>query len=190
MNGIESHLKEVWWLLLLRGIALVLFGLVAVVWPGLTLLALATLLAVYFVIAGVVDIVSGVRAEGRRSMWFLTIILGLLEIGLGVYLLKSGLALATFIALIGIALMIYGILEIVGAFEPGEDSGRRFLLVLGGAISLIAGFIVLRYPASSGLAFVWILGVWGLVLGALQIAMCLSLKSKMNEVDRRAAHGA
>jgi uncharacterized membrane protein HdeD (DUF308 family) len=190
MNGIESHLKEVWWLLLLRGIALILFGVVAVVWPGLTLIALSTLFAVYLLIAGVVDIIAGVRAEGRRSMWFLTIILGLLEIGVGVFLLKTGLALATFIALIGLALMVYGIIEIIAAFEPGEDAGRRFLLIIAGGISVVAGFIVLRYPASSGLAFTWVLGVWGLILGALQIAMCLSLKSKLDEADRRSTQRA
>jgi uncharacterized membrane protein HdeD (DUF308 family) len=182
MERIHSHLREVWWLLLIRGLALIIFGVVAVVWPGLTLLALATLFAVYLLIAGVIDIITGVRAQGHRGLWFLTILLGLGEVGLGVYLLKTGLALATLIAVVGLALIIIGIIEIIAAFEPGEDPGRRFLLIIGGAITLIAGFITLRYPAASGLAFTWVLGVWGLVWGALQIAMCLSIRSRYEQV--------
>lgn len=185
MERFQSHLMEVWWLLMLRGLALVLFGVVAIVWPGLTLLVLASFFAVYLLVAGVVDVISGVRGEGRMSLWFLTLILGLAEIGVAVYLLKNSLVLATFIAVIGIALIAFGILEIVGAFEPRQEPGRRFLLVVGGALSLIAGFIVIRYPVSSGLAFVWVLGVWGLVSGALQIAMCLNLRSDIAKLEAK-----
>src|SRR5216683_8245783 len=167
---------------MLRGIALILFGVVAVVWPGLTLVVLAAAFAVYLLVAGVVDVIAGIRGESRRSMWFLTLILGLAEIGVSVYILKHQLVLATFIAVIGLSLVAFGILEVIGAFEPGEDSGRRFLLIIGGLLSLVAGFITLRYPVSSGLAFAWILGVWGLVAGAVQIAMCLSLRSRLETV--------
>src|SRR6185503_2111212 len=118
------------------------------------------------------------------GMWFLELLLGLAEIGVGVYLLKNKLALAAFIAVVGVALIFYGILEVITAFEPGEDSGRRFLLIVGGALGIVAGFIVLRYPVSSGLAFTWVLGVWGLVVGAMQVAMALSLHHQFAELER------
>jgi uncharacterized membrane protein HdeD (DUF308 family) len=184
MNAIQSHLNEVWWLLLLRGIALMLFGVIAVLWPGLTLLALATAFAAFLLIVGVIDIITSIRAQGRRSLWFLTLILGLAEIGLGVFLLKTGLVLATFIALVGFAILIIGVIEIIAAFEPGEDAGRRFLLIIAGALGIIAGFVVLRYPASGSLAFTWVLGVWGLIVGAIQVAMCLSLRTKLHELAK------
>jgi uncharacterized membrane protein HdeD (DUF308 family) len=186
MDSANRHMRDIWWLLMLRGIALILFGVVAVVWPGLTLIALATVFAVYLLIGGVVDIIAAIRGIAHRTMWFLTLILGLAEVGVGVYILKNRLALATFIAVIGISLIVLGILEIIAAFEPGEDAGRRFLVIIAGGLSLIAGFITLRYPVSSGLAFTWVLGVWGLVSGAIQVAMCLSLKSQAHELERRA----
>jgi len=187
MDSVHRHLREIWWLLMLRGIALILFGVVAVVWPDLTLVVLATVFAVYLLLGGVVDIIAGMRAIGHRSLWFLTMLLGLAEIGIGVYLLKNRLALAAFIAVIGISLIILGIIEIIAAFEPGEDAGRRFLVIIVGALSLIAGFVTLRYPVSSGLAFTWVLGVWGLISGSIQVAMCLSLKSQAHELERRAS---
>ena len=183
MDGMSRHLSEIWWMLLLRGIALLLFGVVAVLWPGLTLVAIATAFAVYLLFAGVINIISGIRGEARLSLWWLTLILGLAEIGVGIYLLKNNLVLATFIAVLGISLIIYGILEIILAFEPGEDPGRRFLVIVAGALSLIAGFIVLRYPASSGVAFAWVLGVWGLVAGAMQVAMALSLHHRFKALE-------
>ena len=182
MNGVQTHLREVWWLLLLRSIALLLFGLIAVLWPGLTLVALATVFAAYLIITGIVDIITGIRAEGRRTLWFLTMLLGLAEIGVAIFLLKTGLILATLIAIVGLSLIVIGIIEIVAAFESGEDSSRRLLLIISGGLGVIGGFIVLRYPVSSGLAFVWVLGVWGLLTGSLQIAMCLSLRSKYSDL--------
>ena len=188
MERVQGHLKEVWWLLLIRGIALILFGVVAVVWPAETLLVISIAFAVYLLIAGIVNLIAGIRAIGHMSLWFLQMLLGLAELGVGIYILKNHLALATFIAVMGISLIFYGIIEVIAAFEPGEDAGRRFLLIIGGALSLIAGFVVLAYPASSGLAFTWVLGLWGLVSGSIQVAMCLSLHSKFIEADRRYAH--
>jgi uncharacterized membrane protein HdeD (DUF308 family) len=186
MDGIRSHANEMWWLLMLRAIALLLFGVVATVWPGLTLLVLATAFAVYLLVAGVVDIIGGIRGIGNRSMWFLTMLLGLAEIGVAIYLFKHNLVLGTFIAVLGLSLVVFGILEVISAFEPGEDGGRRFLLIIGGLLSFIAGVITLRYPASSGLTFVWILGVWGLIAGCVQVAMCLSLRSQMHKLEKTA----
>jgi uncharacterized membrane protein HdeD (DUF308 family) len=184
MDGIRSHLKEVWWLLMIRGLALLLFGAVAVVWPGLTLLVLSTLFAVYLLVAGVVDIVAGIRGEGRRPLWFLGLLLGLAELGVGVYLLKTGLALSAFIAVLGLSLIAYGVIEMVMAFDPGDT--RRFMLIVAAALSIIAGFVVLRYPESSGLAFAWVLGLWGLVTGSIQVSMCLALRAGLEELERPA----
>jgi uncharacterized membrane protein HdeD (DUF308 family) len=183
MNPSLRHLHEIWWLLMLRGIALVLFGVVAVLWPGLTLVALAVAFAAYLLIGGIVNIIDGVLGIGRRSLWFLTLVIGLAELGVAIWLLKNHYVLGTFIAVVGLSLVILGILEIIAAFEPGEDAGRRFLTIVGGALALIAGFITLRYPVSSGFAFTWVLGLWGLVAGALQIAMCLSLHSRMTALE-------
>ncbi len=179
MSPANSQLRELWWLLLIRGIALILFGVVAVLWPGLTLVGLAAAFAIFWLITGVINIIQGIMGIGRRSLWFLTLIIGLAELGLAVYLLKHQLVLATFIAVIGLSLIILGIMEIVAAFEPGEDAGSRFLAIIGAALALIAGFVTLREPLSSGLAFTWVIGLWALVAGALQVAACLSLHSKL-----------
>jgi uncharacterized membrane protein HdeD (DUF308 family) len=177
-------MMDLWWLLLLRGIALLLFGVVAVMWPGLTLIGIAAAFAAYLLVAGVINIVAGIRGQSRLSLWWLGLLLGLAEVGVAIYLLKHNLVLATFIAVLGISLIFYGILEVIGAFEPGEDAGRRFLLIIGGALGIIAGFIVLREPVASGLAFTWVLGLWGLISGAIQVAMALSVHSRVKHLER------
>jgi uncharacterized membrane protein HdeD (DUF308 family) len=184
MEGVEGHLREIWWLFLLRGIALILFGVVAVMWPGLTLVGIAAAFAAYLLVAGVINIIGAFTGQSRLSLWWLTLILGLAQLGVGIYLIKHNLVLATFIAVLGITLIFYGIMEVIVAFEPGEDAGRRFLLIIGGALGIIAGFIVLRYPVNSGLAFTWVLGLWALVSGSISVAMALSVHSKAKALER------
>jgi uncharacterized membrane protein HdeD (DUF308 family) len=184
MDGMDRHLRDLWWLLLLRGIALLLFGVVAVMWPGLTLVGIAAAFAAYLLVAGVVNIIGSISGQSRLSLWWLAMLLGLAQIGVAIYLLKNNLVLATFIAVLGISLIFYGIMEVILAFEPGEDAGRRFLLIIGGALGVIAGFIVIRYPVSSGLAFTWVLGVWALISGAIQVAMSLSVHHRYKALER------
>lgn len=185
-TAVQQHMREVWGMLLFRGIALLLFGVVAIVWPGITLTVLAIAFAVYLLVAGVVDIIVGIGAIGRRRLWFLTLLMAVLEIGVGVYALRSPVALtvAVLIFLLGLTLIVRGIIEVIAALEEGTDPGVRFLLMVVGLLSVVAGFVVIRYPATGGLAFVWVLGVYGLIAGALGVAMALSLHSETSHLAK------
>lgn len=176
-EGTRHYLHDVWWMLLVRGLSLVLFGVIAVAWPGITLFVLSLAFAIWLLVAGVVDVIRGLGAEGKERLWFLTVLLGVLELGVGVYALRGPeLTLKTFIVLAGLALVVKGILEVVAAFEDAYDPGLRMLMIIVGAVTTVAGIIVLRYPATS-LDFVWALGVFALIAGPLNIAASLSLKS-------------
>jgi uncharacterized membrane protein HdeD (DUF308 family) len=161
--------------LVLRGVVAVLFGIAAVFWPGLTLLTLLYLFSAFLLVTGLFELVVGIGRLGRAGTSIftriLTPILGLVEIGVGVYLLRHPhVTFATFILLIGFTLIIRGVFEVVeGLFQEGP-SGYRVVMVLIGLIAALAGIIVLFQPAASGVAFVWILGIYALVIGALQIA--------------------
>lgn len=176
-EGVKHYLHDVWWMLLLRGLALVLFGVVAVVWPGITLFVLALAFAIWLLVAGVVDVVQGLGAVGKQRLWFLTVLMGVLELGVAVYALRGpALTLKTFIVLAGLALVVKGVLEVVAAFEDTHDPGLRMLMIVVGAVAVVAGIVVLRYPATS-LDFVWALGVYALIAGPITVALGLSLKS-------------
>lgn len=182
----KGFIHDIWWMLLLRGITLLLFGLAAVVWPGLTFVSLAVLFAILILVSGIMNILISIGAITHKRTWFLTFILGIAEIAAGVYLLKNPvLTLATFIATVGITYMIEGIFTIISSFADTIDPGMRLLEVASGILGIIAGFIVIRYPVSGGITFAWILGVYGLIVGTINIASALSLRNFEKEVTTK-----
>ena len=170
--------RALWGTLLLRGVLAVLFGIAAVFWPALTLVTLVYLFSAYVLVTGVVNLVQGVMGMRSYSTWYLTLLIGLVELGIGVYLLRhTGVTFATLVLLIGFTLVIRGVLEVVGAFmDMGSWASTRTLLTLGGLASVLAGIIVLMQPETVGVAFVWVLGVYALLVGAMMVAVALDAR--------------
>lgn len=172
----------VWWMILIRGIALLLLGLLAVAWPGLTFIVIAYLFALYVLVAGVINTVYGITGIGNRRAWFLSVILGIAEIAVSIYVLRVPiLTLAVFAAVVGITFMLQGILGIIVSFTD-RDVGTRVFDTIGGILGIIAGFFILRYPLSGGIAFAWVIGIYGLVTGAIAIATALTLLASISKI--------
>lgn len=178
----RRFIAEYWWVLTLRGALAVLFGIAAVFWPGITLVTLLYLFSAYILVSGVIDIVHGVGGISKRAAWFLTLILGFAELGVGVYLLRHPhVAFTTFILLLGFMLIVRGVFEGVAAFSESSTNTNRVLMIIASLVAIIAGIVLLFQPASAGVAFVWILGLYALIVGPIMIALSLDLK-KLVEV--------
>lgn len=175
-------IRAFWWLILLRGIALLFLGIIAVAWPGITLVILSYIFAFFILWTGIVNTVHGIVSIPHRNGWLLSLILGLIQIGVSIYILKNPLlTLATFILLVGFMFLLQGVLEIIAAFID-KDAGSRILDIIGGILGILAGFFVLRYPLEGGLAFVWVMGVYGIVAGSITIAASLSMRNLFNGI--------
>jgi uncharacterized membrane protein HdeD (DUF308 family) len=163
--------------LVLHGVLAILFGIAAVFWPGLTLVTLVYLFSTFILVTGLVDLIFSIRRVGdsKLSVWsrFGGLLLGILQLGVGVYLLRHPhVGFATFILLIGFTLIFRGLVEVVlGLFEKGNSALFKMVMILSGLISLVVGVVVLLQPVASGVAFVWILGLYALVTGPMFIAL-------------------
>jgi uncharacterized membrane protein HdeD (DUF308 family) len=159
--------------LVLRGVVAILFGVAAVFWPGLTLVTLLYLFSVFILIDGLLNTVSSITDSGKRRYWFLSLILGLLEIGVGVYLLRHpAVTFATFILLVGFTLVGVGLINAVGSwFDNNFGATEKTFHAIIGLAALAVGIVILFQPESSGVAFVWLLGLYAIVSGALQLAL-------------------
>lgn len=167
-----SITKENWWALVSGGVATVIFGVATVFWPGLTLLALLYIFSAYALVSGVVNIMAGLATIGQAESWFLPAALGAFELGVGVYLLRhTAVKFTTFVILIGFVLIARGIIEAVGAYYNTRASARaQALSYLGGLGALVAGIVILFVAKQSqGVDFVWILGLYGIGVGTLEI---------------------
>jgi uncharacterized membrane protein HdeD (DUF308 family) len=109
---------ESWrWLYLVGGVLSILAGIVAFVWPGKTLLVISEILAWFLVFKGIVDVVGALASIGR-AWWWVTLIVGILELLLGIWAAGyPGRSLFVFVNLVGIYAMFYGFGEIFAAFD-------------------------------------------------------------------------
>ena len=154
-------------LLILRGVLAVLFGIFAVVWPGLTLGTLSILLALWFIVGGVIGIITSVMS--RTSNWILGVLIGVLEVCIGTYLVqRPEITVSLLVALVAIVFVARGVVDIVSSIIDGNDDNRWISAMLG-LLGVIAGLFVWRYPEGSSLAFVWVLGLYAIIAGTFMI---------------------
>lgn len=169
-------------LTIIRGVVAVLFGIFALVWPDVTLVTLGILVAVWLLIGGAAGIVSSLVARHSNRNWIFRLIVAVVELGIGAYLVqRPGLSVATFVALVAIVLVVEGVMEIViAALEKGISGSNRLLGVIGGVLGVGAGVLIWQYPTAGSLAFVWVLGLYTLVFGAMTIAAGVELERELN----------
>jgi uncharacterized membrane protein HdeD (DUF308 family) len=166
-----------WESLVLRGVAGILFGIAAVFWPALTLVILVYIFSIYILVSGVVSIVEAVVQLTRKGSWLWRLLLGILELGVGVYLVRHpAVSFETFILVIGLVLIARGVFEGIMALVDEFSATNRTLMIIGGALSVIVGIIILLQPVAGGVAFVWVLGLYALVTGPIWIALALDTK--------------
>jgi uncharacterized membrane protein HdeD (DUF308 family) len=184
MRALQTH----WWALTFRGIAAVLFGIAAVFWPGLTLVTLLYIFSAWVLVDGVIRIITGIGRIGEHQLGFLTMVVGLLQLGVGVYLLRHPhVTFTTLILLIGFLLIIAGVIEVVSSLSSPDSATGKTLATIIGAAAVLAGILMLFQPAASGVAFVWILGLYALIAGPMLIAMSIDVR---NMVDARSGRRA
>lgn len=164
--------------LLTRGIAATLFGIAAVFWPGITLVTLVYLFSAYILVNGLIGLVGSMVGGNETTSRVLGVIVSVLEIGVGVYLLRHpGVSFATLVLLIGFSLIVLGVFDVVAGLFGGSSATQKMLTIIAGVLAAIAGIVVLFQPASAGVAFVWIVGLYALISGPVLIALALDVKN-------------
>jgi uncharacterized membrane protein HdeD (DUF308 family) len=157
-----------------RGGLGILLGVLILVWPGLTVLTLVTLLSIWLLLAGIVNIVDGVTGIKRGGYgWVGSLLAGIFEVGVGAYLVqRPSLTTLTIITLIGAVFFVQGFVYLARTFSRvAGNGGNRVLTLIFAALSVAAGIWLWRYPFHGTLAFVWLIGLYTIVSGTLLIAM-------------------
>ena len=174
---IVHALARNWWLLLLRGLVSILFGVLAFIWPGITLVSLVIIYGAYALADGIFAIIAAIRGDtGPMPRWWLALV-GLMGIAAGVLtFLLPGLTALTLLILIGAWALVRGIFEIIGAIRLRKEIDNEWMLILSGVISVLFGLYMLVAPGAGALALIWVIGAYAIIAGVLLVALAFRLR--------------
>ena len=166
-----------WWLVVLRGLLAILFGLTAFFWPGLTWLVLVFMFGVYAMVDGAFAMLSGLVSSKYSPRWWVFLLEGLVSVAAGVIaLMRPGLAGFALILVIAAWAILTGILEIAAAIRLRREISNEWMLGFGGFVSIVFGFLVLFQPETGGLVITLMIGAYALIFGILLVALGLRLR--------------
>ena len=173
-----QDLRRNWGWILVRGIAAVLFGVLAFIWPVITLAVLVLLWGAYALVDGVLALIAAFRIRDRGRPFWALLIVGLLGIAAGIVtFFWPGMTTLVLVAFIGAWALVMGIFQIVAAIRMRKAIEGEWLLALSGVLSVIFGVLMLWNPGAGALAVIWVIAAYAIVFGVLLIALGVRLKA-------------
>jgi uncharacterized membrane protein HdeD (DUF308 family) len=184
-------LSRNWWVVLLRGLAGILFGIITFFAPGITLAALVLVFGAYAFVDGVLTLVSAIRRRSTTDRWWILVLEGIAGILVGIAtLFVPGITALVLLYLIAAWALVTGVLELAAAIRLRKVITNEWLLALGGIVSILLGALLIANPAAGALAVVIWIGAYAFVFGALLVGLSLRLRALGTPRHRpQAAHG-
>lgn len=170
MQDVGSH----WGLVLGMGILSIIIGVLAITQTAATLVTIAIFFAAWLFVSGIVSLIQAFTRDATVGARVLSAIIGLLSIIVGFALLRSPFqSLEVLIFVLGVVWVSQGIVTFVRAFEVKEGRGWGIFM---GVLGIVAGIIVLEYPAMSAATLALFGGIWLIILGGMQIYAAFKLR--------------
>lgn len=187
-NTLAELFCEQWWLVALRGLAAVLFGILTFIWPGITLFWLVILFGAYALVNGVLSLWLAIKSRGRHRVVML-VIGGLLSLAAGILtFFWPALTAVGLLLLIAWWAIVNGVLEIITAIRLRKSITNEWLLVLAGIASIALGVILLLQPIAGALVLVLWIGAWAFVFGILLMVLGFKLRRVSHDIAAAPAH--
>lgn len=167
-----------WGWVVARGVAAIIFGLCALLVPGITWLVLMSFFAAYALIGGIVAIVTALSRETRADRrWGLLLVEGILSIAAAVgWVLWPAATSLAFVYVLGAWAVVSGVLEIGTAIRLRKIIHGEWMLAVAGVLSLALGVAVWLWPLAGALTVVWWIAAYAIAFGALLIGVGLRLR--------------
>ena len=172
-----------WWAPATSGVLGILAGVAAFVWPERTFEALVLLIGIYAFVRGSIWLGFGLLAATARERWWPFVVNGVIGIAFGVLTFAEPQAMAVaLVSVLGAWAVLTGVLEIIAAIRFRRVIPNEFLLVVGGAVSVVFGLAVLAQPSIAAVSFAVLFGAYAVVVGIAQLWLGLRLRSLGEEL--------
>jgi uncharacterized membrane protein HdeD (DUF308 family) len=176
--SISLMLHRSWWVLLLRGAAAIVFGVLTWLQPAASAAALLLVFGAYVFVDGLLGSYTAIKSRHESRHWWVILLWGLTGVVVGVLTVINPAVTALVLTLyIGVWALITGVMEIIAAIRLRKEIEGEWLLVLGGVISLLFGAFVLAQPGAGMMAMLWVLATYAVVFGLLIVILAFRIRS-------------
>ncbi len=184
-----KSIAQSWWLYALRGVAAIIFGVLALAKPGVTILALVLVFGIYAIADGVLAIIAAFEIREGAKHWWVLLLEGLAGILAGIIALvyPSVTAVALYL-LIAFWAVFTGIMEIIAAIQLRHEIENEWSLILTGVLSIILGVVLIVFPVAGAVGLVWAIAIYAILFGVLMLILAFRLRRFTSEVEHALSH--
>jgi uncharacterized membrane protein HdeD (DUF308 family) len=175
---LSKLMSRYWWVLLLRGVFAILFGIVALAYPGITLGSLVLYFAAFAFVDGISNVFHAFFGRDDNESWWVLLFEGLLGIAFGVITFQApGITTLMLLLYIGFWAMSTGVLRIILAVRLRHEITGEWWMALGGLASILFGLSMMARPGVGALAALTIIGLWSIVTGVSLVFLSFKVRS-------------
>jgi uncharacterized membrane protein HdeD (DUF308 family) len=184
---LDMYLRN-WWMYAVRGVAAVIFGILALIWPKETMIALVMLFGAYALVDGIFAVLAGIASRRYFERWWAVLLEGVVGIVIGLLtFFWPNIAALGLLYLIAAWALITGILEIVAAIQFRREISGEWAMVLSGLVSILFGVLLFVFPTAGAVSVIWMIGIYAIVFGILEIIFAFRLRSLWHDVKTASA---
>jgi uncharacterized membrane protein HdeD (DUF308 family) len=172
-----AQLIRNWWVVALRGVFAIVFGILAFLWPAIALVTLVLLFGIYALADGICAVVTAVTHKIGTQRWW-GLFAGIVSIVAGILVFAwPGITAMALLYLIAAWAVVTGIFEIFAAIELRKELSHEWLLILTGILSVAFGILVTANPGAGALSIIWLISIYAVILGAMLVVLGFRLHS-------------
>ncbi len=172
-----ESLARMWWVLALRGILAIAFGVLVFFWPGAAWILILVSFAAYALIEGVLAIIAATSGHPRRGQWWALIIEGILGISAGVLAIAlPGMTALVLLFVIAYWAIATGVFRVIMAIRLRKEIQGEWLLALSGVVSVLFGLALIVMPVAGALAVAWMIALNSILFGAIVLGLSFRLR--------------
>ena len=185
---LASILSAAWWVLLLRGLLAIAFGVLTWVQPGISLAALVLLFGVYAIADGVLGVWTAFSGRKDNAHWWVILLWGLVSVAIGVFtFVAPGVTAMALLYYIAIWAIIIGVLQIVAAIRLRAEIQGEWLLGLAGLAALAFGVFLFVRPGAGALTVLWFIASYAVLAGVLLVFLAFRMRRLRSTIGQRIA---
>jgi uncharacterized membrane protein HdeD (DUF308 family) len=183
-------LSRFWWMILLRGLVAILFGIMVLAQPGISLVSLVIVFGAFVLVDGATNVITALGGRREHEHWWVLLFAGLAGIVLGVLtFVNPGITALALLFYIAVWALVTGFMQIVAAIRLRKEIEGELWLGLAGLASVVFGTILIARPGAGALAVLWLIGVYAVAYGVLLLLLAFRARAFVSRV-RKAVAGA